>query len=79
MRRATVITVAGGQQVTDLLNNFILNHARLQVALPLQVHCLDANILTACRTFAALAHLQQVICLRARCCTAADGRLRQSP
>ena len=75
MRRATVITVAGGQQVTDLLNNFILNHARLQVALPLQVHCLDANILTACRTFAALAHLQQVICLRARCCTAADGRL----
>lgn len=74
MRRATVVTVAGGK-VTDLLNNFIINHARLHVAFPLLVHCLDENVLTACRTFAASVHSQQVLCLRARCCTAADGRL----
>ena len=72
MRRATVVTVAGGK-VTDLLNNFIINHARLHVAFPLLVHCLDENVLTACRTFAASVHSQQVLCLRARCCTAADG------
>ena len=76
--RYTVITIAGGD-VTTLLENFLAQHSSILDA-PLHVFCLDDAMLSTCHR---LSHSQppstfrqMLRCVRPRCCTASQGRLR---